>query len=130
MRLFPPPLSVILPPPSITIGPLLLKIFAVAVRTMVVGREPQSKVMTPPAATAATNAPEVQLAGVPVPPTVLGLAMLSACASAGTTQVPFGLPAGGPSSGLVGGPPSLLEQPASVARPIRAAKSTRHIHRW
>ena len=39
---------------------------------MVTGSGPQSKVMTPPVATAATNASPVQLAGVPVPTTVVG----------------------------------------------------------
>jgi hypothetical protein len=57
MRTFPPPESATLPPPSITIfGPLSLKIFAVWVRVMVTGLAPQLKVMTPPLATASTNA--------------------------------------------------------------------------
>ena len=43
-------------------------------------------------ATAATNAVEVQLAAVPVPTTVVGLAMLSGCAAAGIEQWPLGLP--------------------------------------
>ena len=37
------------------------------------GSGPQSKVMMPPWATASMNASEVQLAGVPVPTTVVGL---------------------------------------------------------
>src|SRR5262245_14864739 len=61
--------------------------------------------MTPPFATAATNASAVQLAGSPLPTTVRGFEMSSACASAGTTHLPSGLPAAGPSSGFVGGPP-------------------------
>src|SRR4051794_24759182 len=103
MRTFPAPLSVTFPPPSMTTGPVLLKTFAVAVRVIVAGAAPQLNVITPPFATAATNASEVQLSGVPVPMTVFGFAMLSACASGGTTHLPFGLPAAGPVSGLVGG---------------------------
>jgi len=57
-------------------------------------------VITPPFATAATNAAEVQLSGVPVPTTVVGLELSSAWASAGTGHFPAGLPAGGPSSGF------------------------------
>src|SRR5687768_12884223 len=105
MRTFPPPLKVTFPPPSITTGPVLLKTFAVVERTIVAGAVPQLNVMTPPFATAATKASAVQLSGVPVPTTVLGFAMLSACASAGTGYFPFGFPGGGPSSGFVGGPP-------------------------
>ena len=73
MRTLPPPLSVILLPPSMTsFVPLSLKTFAVAVSVMVVGFAPQSKVMMPPFATAATKASPVQLAAVPVPTTVVG----------------------------------------------------------
>src|SRR5689334_16002138 len=64
--------------------------------------------MTPPFATAATNASAVQLSGLPSPITVRGFAMLSACASAGTVHLPSGLPAAGPSSGFVGGPPLVV----------------------
>src|SRR4051812_33042006 len=105
MRAFPPPLSVTLLPPSMTTGPVLLKTFAVVVSVIVAGAAPQSKVMTPPFATAATNASAVQLAGVPVPTTVRGLVMLSACASAGTGHMPLGLPAGGSVSLAGGGGP-------------------------
>ena len=84
-------------------GPVSLKIFAVSSSVMVTGSGPQSNVMTPPCATAATNASPVQLAAVPVPTTVVGLDTSSGCASAGTAQWPSGLPAGGPSSGLVFG---------------------------
>jgi hypothetical protein len=38
---------------------------AVTCITIVTGAGPQSKVITPPLATAATTAPDVQLAGVP-----------------------------------------------------------------
>jgi hypothetical protein len=85
--------------------------FAVAVSVIVFGEGPQSKVTTPPLATAATNASDVQLSGVPVPTTVVGFATLSAAASAGTAHFPVGLPAAGPSSGLVGGPPLAPELP-------------------
>lgn len=81
------------------------------------GAGPQLNVMTPPAATAAMNASLVQLAGVPVPTTVRGLATLSGCASAGTAQLPFGLPAAGPVSGFVGGSP-LLVLPLLVPLPL------------
>src|SRR6266513_2069387 len=105
MRTLLPPLSVTLPPPSMTIlGPVSLNTFAVRLRTIVTGAGPQSKVMTPPLATAATKASPVQLAGVPEPTTVRGLEMSSARASAGTAQVPAGLPAGGPSTGIGGIP--------------------------
>jgi hypothetical protein len=53
------------------------------VRTIVVGSGPQLKVMTPPVATAATKVAPVQLAGVPVPTTVVGIETSSACASGG-----------------------------------------------
>ena len=102
----PPPLKVTLLPPSITIfGPLSLKIFAVSVIVIVIGAAPQSKVMIPPCATAATKAAPVQLAGVPLPTTWVGFELSSAWASAGTAQAPFGLPAGGPSFGFVFGLP-------------------------
>src|SRR5580704_10458208 len=105
MRTLLPPLRVTLLPPSMTmLGPLSLKIFAVSSRTMVTGSGPQSKVTTPPAATAATTAAEVQLAGVPSPTTVVGFETSSASASGGMGHVPAGLPAGGPSAGLVAPP--------------------------
>src|ERR1017187_7332020 len=104
MRVVPPPLSVTLLPPSITsLVPLLLKTFAVLVRTMVTGSGPQLKVMMPPFATAFTNASPVQVWGSPVPMTVVGDDTSSACPSAGMTAWPSGEPAGGPSCGFVGG---------------------------
>jgi hypothetical protein len=79
------PLRVTRPPPSITIsGPVLLTTLAVASISITTGLEPQSKVMTPPWATAFTTAAEVQLAGVPLPMTMSGLAVSSARASGGT----------------------------------------------
>lgn len=96
IRRRPPPLSVTLPPPSSTIvGPVAFRIFAVACIVMVTGSGPQENVMTPPAATAATTAAEVQLAGVPFPITRVGAEVSTARASSGTAARPFGLPAAG-----------------------------------
>src|ERR1022692_5047952 len=64
-----PPVSVTLPPPSMTTCALVLRTLAVACITIVTGDGPQEKVITPPLATALTTAAEVQLAGVPVPMT-------------------------------------------------------------
>ncbi|CAM3168638.1 hypothetical protein COSO111634_04580 [Corallococcus soli] len=110
-------------------GPLSLKTFAVLSSVRVTGSGPQSKVMTPPLATASTKAAPVQLAGVPVPTTVVGLETSARPASAGTLHVAsaFGLPAGGPSLGLVSGlgtstpGPSSSEQPAAQASTTPAA---------
>ncbi len=66
------PSRVTRPPPSMTTSGLSLKTFAVAFIAMVTGFGPQSKVMTPPWATAFTTAAEVQLPGVPVPTTWSG----------------------------------------------------------
>src|SRR5689334_9237560 len=128
MRIFPPPLSVTLLPPSMTsFGAVLLKTFAVLVRTMVTGSAPQSKVMTPPFATAATTASPVQLAALPSPITVVGLDTSSACPSAGTVACPSGLPAAGPSCGAGGGgvvdddPPLLGEPPLFGEPPLLRA---------
>jgi hypothetical protein len=60
---------------------------------MVTGSGPQAKVITPPAATAATTAAEVQLAAEPSPITLVGWLVSAACASAGTAARPAGLPA-------------------------------------
>ncbi len=81
----------------------MLTTLAVAVMVIVTGAGPHEKVMIPPAATAATTAAEVQLAGVPVPITRVGRAVLTACAAAGTGAVPAGLPAAGPAGGAGGG---------------------------
>src|SRR5260370_12578237 len=97
MRLVPPPLRVTLSPQSMTsFAPLSLKTFAVRVRTIVTGSGPQSNVMTPPLATAATNASPVQLAGVPVPITVAGDDTPSAWASGGAPPGPPAQAPGGP----------------------------------
>ena len=73
-----------------------MKILAVWSSVIVTGSGPQSKVITPPAATASTKAWLVQLSGVPLPTTVVGFETSTNCASAGTAQLPSGLPAGGP----------------------------------
>src|SRR5262249_28046452 len=104
MRSLPPPDSVTLSPPSITsFDAVLFTTLAVADRTMVAGAAPQSKVMTPPLATAATNAALVQLAALPVPTTVVGDETSSARASLGRVAPPSGLPAAGASPRSVGG---------------------------
>jgi len=54
----------------------------------------------PPAATAATTASDVQLAGVPLPITRVGRLVSTARASAGTAARPFGLPATGRAGGV------------------------------
>src|SRR5919199_2756041 len=92
MRRLPAPLSVTLPPPSRTTRELVFTTFAVAVIVMVTGLLPQLKRMTPPLATAATTALEVQLAAVPVPTVRLALRVSTARASAGTAALPAGLP--------------------------------------
>src|SRR5690348_16634248 len=92
MRLALPPDSVTLPPPSMTSLRVLLRTFAVWVRVIVFGLDPQLKVTTPPAVTAETNAAEVQLAGVPSPTTWSGALTSSSPIPAGTVAVPFGLP--------------------------------------
>jgi hypothetical protein len=57
------------------------------------GRGPQEKVMTPPAATAATTAAEVQLAAVPLPMVRAGCEASAARPAAGTAAWPCGFPA-------------------------------------
>ncbi|WP_237771231.1 hypothetical protein [Kribbella sp. ALI-6-A] len=59
---------------------------------IVTGAGPQLKVITPPAATAATTAADVQPAGVPLPTTRSGRLVSTACAAAGTVASPPGLP--------------------------------------
>src|ERR1700722_13544015 len=103
IRSRPPPLSVTRPPPSRTTCELVFTTLAVAVMVIVTGRGPHEKVMIPPAATAATTAWEVQLAGVPLPIPRVGCAVLTGCAAAGTGAVPAGLPAGGPAGTAAGG---------------------------
>ena len=57
--------------------------------------------MIPPAATAATTAAEVQLAGVPFPITLAGCEVSTARAAAGTDAVPAGVPGSGETPGRV-----------------------------
>jgi hypothetical protein len=68
--------------------------FMVAVIAIVAGAVPQSKVMMPAFVTAALKAANVQLAGVPVPTTVVGLDVSTGMPAAGTPAVhePFGFP--------------------------------------
>jgi hypothetical protein len=121
---------------------------AVAFIVMATGAGPQEKVMTPPAATAATTAAEVQLAAVPLPTTRVGCEVSTAFASAGTVAWPLGLPnvAGGGAAllraadglgdgelgvelatGLAAGDTSATRQVAVAveagAQPVRAAPS-------
>ncbi|GAA1760165.1 hypothetical protein GCM10009681_34200 [Luedemannella helvata] len=70
---------------------------------MVTGAGPQSKVMIPPAATAATTALDVQPAGVPLPITLVGLLVSTGFAAAGTLARPLGLPAANRFTGAVVG---------------------------
>jgi hypothetical protein len=71
----------------------------VACIVIVTGRGPQEKVITPPAATAATTACEVQLAGVPSPMTWSGWLVLTGRPAGGTYAWPAGLPAAGSRTG-------------------------------
>src|SRR5690349_12195016 len=104
MRRLPPPLSVTRPPPSSTTsGPWSLRTLAVAFMAIVTGAGPQSKVITPPAATAVTTAADVQLAGVPLPTTRSGRRVSTARASAGTEAPPPGLPGLGRAFGVFDG---------------------------
>ena len=95
MRRAPPPLSVTFPPPSSTTSELVLRTLAVACIMIVTGLAPQSKVITPPLATAATTAPDVQLAAVPLPITWSGWAVFTGRAAAGMGAPPAGFPARG-----------------------------------
>src|SRR6266480_894148 len=95
MRRWPPPLSVILPPPSSTTRALALRTFAVCFKVIVSGAGPQLNVMIPPTPIAETSSSEVQLAGVPLPMIRFGWLVSTACPSAGTAAWPFGLPARG-----------------------------------
>src|SRR5580658_3138556 len=113
-----PPSRVILLPPSMTMwtGEPLLEIggVSVAVTEIVTGSGPQSKVMIPPPLTALDSAWKVQLAGVPVPTTVVGLLVSTACASGGSVSVvhePLGFPAAGnpPSPDVPASPPTPSE---------------------
>src|SRR5438552_8837454 len=74
---------------------LLVGTFMVAVTAIVTGSAPQANVMMPPLVTAACSALKVQLAAVPVPTTVVGVAVFTGWPRAGTPalQEPLGLPA-------------------------------------
>jgi hypothetical protein len=72
----------------------------VASIVIVTGRGPQLKVITPPAATAATTACEVQLAGVPSPMTWSGWLVLTGRPAGGTNAWPAGFPAAGSRTGV------------------------------
>src|SRR6185369_6566174 len=90
----PPPSSVILRPPSMTVF-LFDGTLSVAVTRIVSGFAPQLNVMMPPAVTAACSAANVQLDAVPVPTTVVGFEVPTTCARVGMPALhePFGLPA-------------------------------------
>src|SRR5690349_18981184 len=92
IRLALPPDNVTLPPPSRISRWVLLSTFRVCINVMVTGFAPQLKVMTPPAATAATTAAEVQLAAVPSPTTRSGALTFSGPAPDGIVAVPDGFP--------------------------------------
>src|SRR5690348_2510798 len=95
IRRAPPPLSVTLPPPSSTTSELVLRTLAVACIMIVTGLAPQLKVITPPLATAATTAPDVQLAAVPLPITWSGWEVSTGRPAAGMGTPPAGFPASG-----------------------------------
>src|SRR5262245_45742429 len=123
MRRCPPPLRVTLPPPSSTRLGLVLRTFAVAFMVIVTGAGPQWNVTIPPAATAATTASEVQLAGVPAPITRVGWEVSTGRASAGTAACPFGLPkvgGGVDAGGLVEGSGAGGVLPPKPARALGA----------
>ena len=73
--------------------------------------------MTPPAATAAITAADVQLAAVPLPITWSGWPVTTACAAAGTAACPSGLPAAGRAL------PRLAEGARDAAVPVRSVPS-------
>src|SRR6185312_6587059 len=83
-----PPDSVTVPPPSRTVRGCALTIFAVWVIAIVTGARPQSNVITPPAATAATTAAEVQPAGEPDPTTRSGCEVSTPRVSTGAAAPP------------------------------------------
>src|SRR5580700_8006975 len=116
MRRAPPPLSVTFPPPSSTTSELVLRTLAVACIMIVTGSAPQSKVITPPLATAATTAPDVQPAAVPLPITWSGWEVFTGCAAAGMGAPPAGFPARG-----LGGCGACLRLPVKAADPASPA---------
>src|SRR3954469_12760723 len=88
-----PPSRVTRLPPSMTVF-LLTGRSRVALTAMVTFPEPQLKVITPPFVAAACSAENVQLAGVPLPTTVVGVETSAARARAGraVVQAPLGAP--------------------------------------
>src|SRR5262245_19216538 len=90
----PPPSSVILRPPSMTVF-LFDGTLSVAVTRIVTGFAPQLNVMMPPGVTVACSAANVQLDAVPLPTIAVGFEVLTACARLGTPALhePFRLPA-------------------------------------
>src|SRR3954465_4851822 len=92
MRRLPAPLGGTRPARSSTPRREVLTTFAVVASVIVTRFRPQEKRMTPPLATAATTAEEVQPAGVPRPTTRSGCEVSTARASAGIEACPAGLP--------------------------------------
>jgi len=90
----------------------VLRTLAVAAIVIVTGAGPQLNVMTPPAATAATTAAEVQLAALPSPTTRFGCPTSTACPSAGTAAFPAGFPAEKATFGGIDESPTEGEAPA------------------
>ena len=84
-----PPSSVTNPPPSMTV---FLVTRCCLVMGIVIGADPQAKVTTPPAAIAAAKSASVQLAGDPVPTTVVGCD--TSAGATGDGQVASPLPGG------------------------------------
>jgi hypothetical protein len=83
---------------------------------MTTGLGPQSKVMIPPRATAATTAAEVQLAGLPSPMTRVGCELSTAWAADGIAAWPSGFPGAGSELALGDG-----DAPALVAPGVGSA---------
>ena len=82
----PPPSSVTLLPPSMTVLVLMGR-FMVLVTGIVTGAAPQLNVMMPPFFTAALSASKVQVPAVPVPITAVGFDTSAGCAPAGSEAV-------------------------------------------
>src|SRR6516164_2528019 len=122
MRRAPPPLRVTFPPPSSTTSGLVLRTLAVACIVIVTGMAPQSKVITPPLATAATTAADVQLAAVPLPITWSGWEVSTGRAAAGIGAPPPGFPASGRrGTGAAAWPRLLRARATDPASPAPAA---------
>src|ERR1039457_1493168 len=104
----PPPSSVTLLPPSMTVLVLMGR-FMVLVTGIVTGAAPQLNVMMPPFFTAALSASKVQVPAVPVPITAVGFDTSAGCAPAGSEAVQW--------VGIV----DPLAPPVPSARPCRSA---------